>query len=231
MTGRAKRGRDQSPNELHARERALVSAMSTNLRAKMRALFEENMASQRPAVDQDEWDRMPLEQRSSAIASKAAFLSSDGAKSQFLAFAKIKANVEDARMKVQAGDGDAVLGALKRMEEIADICLELFQRADSLSGGWPAATIFERLAETTDGNKGKYDRLWKTAVGEAEAKKAKIAESKKSSFKTSFKPNYARGGGFRGNYSFRSVLFSFYPLAPFLLCIYLDPAIHAFPVF
>jgi len=207
----AKTGRVGAPDEEYqARERALVSAVSASIRADMkadmRALLEEQAASQKPTVDQDEWNQMRLLQRSNAIASQAAYLTSEGAKAQFQAFAKVKANVEDARLKAQAGDGDAVLAALDRLEEIADIRLELIQRADNTNSGWTAATIFERLAQSGGSNKSKFDRLWKAAVGEAEAKKEKTADSKKTSFKSSFKSTYARGGGGggqRGNYSFR----------------------------
>jgi len=44
-------------------------------------------------VEKEEWDQMRLNQRSSAIESKAAFLTSEGAKAQYIAFAKIKANL------------------------------------------------------------------------------------------------------------------------------------------
>ena len=86
-------------------------------------------------VEKEEWDQMRLNQRSSAIASKAAFLKSEGAKAQYIAFAKIKANLEEARIKAKLGDGDGVLAAIDRMEEITDVRLELVERADNMPGG------------------------------------------------------------------------------------------------
>ena len=40
---------------------------------------------------------------------RGGFLSSDGAKAQFAGFSKVKANVEDARAKILAGDKTAAL--------------------------------------------------------------------------------------------------------------------------
>ena len=177
--------------ELQAREKALVSALTANMRAEMRSLFQENAAARPSVVDQQEWDKMRLKQRSGEIASRAAFLNTEGAKAQFIAFAKIKANLEEARAKVQAGDGDGVIAAFDRMEDVTDVRLELIERADSMPGGWPAATIFERIAQTGNANKTKFDKMWKLAVGEADSKKRDLAE---------------KSGGQRGIYSFRSVL-------------------------
>ena len=129
----------------------------------------------------------------------------EGAKAQFTAFAKIKASVEEARQKAIAGDGDGVLAALDRVEKVADIRMEVIERADRLPGGWPAATIFERLASNGDSNKAKFDRIWRSACTEAESKKTadsakKVAvRGRMSSFR----------GTARGNYSFRSVTHSF----------------------
>ena len=58
------------------------------------------------------------------------------------------------------------------MEQIEDIRLELIERADRFPGGWPAATTFERMAETGDANKTRLDQLWKNACLEVEAKKS-----------------------------------------------------------
>ena len=194
--------------EQSARDQALLSAMSSGLReelrSEMRSLFLQ-ASKQQSSVDPEEWDRMRLEQRSSAIMSRAAFLSTEGAKAQFGAFAKIKASVEDARQKALAGDGEGVLAALDRLEHVADIRLEVIERADGLPGGWPAATIFERLASNGDANKAKLDRIWKSACVEAEAKKS--VDSSKRAAAVRGKTPYVRGSQ-RGNYSFRSVTHS-----------------------
>ena len=196
--------------EQQARDQALLSAISSglreDLRSEMRSLIQQ-ASKQQSSVDPEEWDRMRLEQRSSSIMSRAAFLTSEGAKAQFGAFAKIKANVEEARQRALAGDGDGVLAALDRMEHVADIRLELIERADRLPGGWPAATIFERLASNGDANKAKLDRAWKSACAEADSKKLADASRKAAAAAAAGrgKAQYARGTQ-RGNYSFRSVI-------------------------
>ena len=70
----------------------------------MQSLFSQSLESRQSAVN-NEWDQMRLLQRSNAIMSRAAFLTTDGAKAQFSAFAKIKANVEEARHKLDMPRG------------------------------------------------------------------------------------------------------------------------------
>ena len=104
---RVRRGESEN-EEQQTRDQALLSAISSSLRedlrTEMRSLIHQ-ASKQQSSVDPEEWDRMRLEQRSSSIMSRAAFLTSEGAKAQFGAFAKIKASVEDARQRALAWQG------------------------------------------------------------------------------------------------------------------------------
>ena len=106
------------------------------------------------------------------------------------------------------------------MEQIEDIRLELIERADRFPGGWPAATTFERMAETGDANKTRLDQLWKNACLEVEAKKS-VDTSRKAAVRGKLAFQSQRGFQ-RRNYSFRSVL----PSLLSFLCGYLDHFRH-----
>ncbi len=57
-----------------------VADADDNLRAEMQLLFSQSLESRQSAVNNEEWDQMRLQQRSNAIMSRAAFLTTDGAK-------------------------------------------------------------------------------------------------------------------------------------------------------
>ena len=189
-------------DELEARDQALISMVSNNLRQEMRELIVEAVGSRQPGASQQELEKLKLDQRSNAIMARGMQLSTEGAKAQFGAFAKVKANTEEARAKVLAGDAEGVISALDRIESIVDIRLEAIERADRRPGGWPAATIFERIAQSDDKNKTKLDKCWKEAVAEASEKKAS-----ETSRRSSFRGRFQRGST-RGYSSFRSVSMS-----------------------
>ena len=191
------------------REAMIAARISTQLREEMRDIM--RGVHQAPAAASEDLEKLKLDHRTNSLMVRAGFLSSEGAKAQFAAFAKVKANVEDARAKVLAGDKAAALTALDRLEKVADLRLELVERADKLPGGWAAATIFERMAQSEDANQGKFDKIWKSACGELEDKKA--ADAKRSAYRgrsSAASPHFR--GATRGNYSFRSVILFFEPL-------------------
>ena len=207
-----KRVRVAEPSEAECREKAYFSMMSNSLRGEIRGeirqLFDDFLQQQQQQHQQQqqqqqpnagEWDAMRLEQRTNAILSQATFLKTDGAKAQFTAFAKIKANHE-VISKIRSGNPEAAVELLERANFVADVRLEVIERANRLPGGWPVATIFERMASASDAGRAKFNRLWKSACGEVDARKQ--AESKSFRGKSAY-PRPDRGG--RGSYSFRSV--------------------------
>ena len=200
------RTRQSEEDSREVREARIAARISMQLREEMRDIMKD--VNQAPAaVASEDIEKLKLDHRTNSLMVRAGFLSSDGAKAQFAAFAKVKANVEDARSKALAGDGTGVLAALDRLEKVADLRLELVERADRLPGGWAAATIFERMAQSEDANQGKFDKIWKSACGELEDKKT--ADAKKYAFRgrsSAASPHFR--GASRGNYSFRSVISS-----------------------
>ena len=167
---------DAEETEQQYRDAALVSMLKADIRAEMKSLFRQSMATNQSAIDPEEWDRIKLDHRISTIMNGASFLKSEGNKLQFKAFAKIKANLEHAQEKSKAGDIEGAIAAIERGQKVADIRLELIERADQRPGGWGAATVFEQLAET--GVPSKYDKLWKYACSEAETTKTASSQDK-----------------------------------------------------
>ena len=168
---------DAEETEQQCRNAALFSMLSADLRTEMKSLFRQSMAtSSQSAFDPEEWDRMKLDHRISTIMNRASFLKSEGNKLQFKAFAKIKANLEHAQEKLKAGDEEGAIAAIERVGKVANIRLELIERADQRPGGWGAATVFEQLAET--GVPSKYDKLWKYACSEVETTKTASSQDK-----------------------------------------------------
>lgn len=166
-------------------------------------------------MDKEEWETMRLQQKTNEIMGRAAFLSSDGAKAQFRQFARIKANCNEARYSVASGNEEGILAALERIEKIADLRLDVIERADSTPGGWQAAAAYERAVEAGDADSSRRDRIWKNALAESEGKR-----SAENSRRAAAKGRGPSNRGFRGNYNntFRSVIHLF-PLV--YLCSYL----------
>ena len=188
-------GANSASEEIQTRDRALISMVTNSMRQEMRELIAESVGSR----NSKELEQIKLEQRSNSIMSRAIHLSSEGAKAQFAAFAKVKANTEDARARALAGDAEGVIAALERIEGVADIRLEAIERADRSPGGWSTATIFERMVQSGDKSKAKFDKAWKEAHQEA-TEKRNSDPAKRSSFRGRF-----QRGSFRGSGSFRSV--------------------------
>ena len=195
-------------DEEKERDRRIAKDVAASLRQEMQALLER--ASSREAPSAEEIDKLKLEQRTNTLMAKASLLSTDGAKAQYLAFAKVKANSEDARRKIAMGDGLAAVEALDRLDKVVDLRLELIQRADKSPGGWGAATIFEQIAQESDANSPKMDRYWKAAVAQM--------EDKKDSRRSASRGRPERAGGTRGNYSFRSVCQAIFLYSQIFLC-------------
>ena len=222
-SGESPRRAEEESREV--REQRIAARISMQLREEMRDILRD--VNQTPATTSEDLEKLKLDHRTNSLMVRAGFLTSDGAKAQFAAFAKVKANVEDARAKILAGEKTAALAALDRLEKVADLRLELVERADKLPGGWAAATIFERMAQSEDANQGKFDKIWKSACGELEEKKT--ADAKRSAFRgrASAASHHYRGS-LRGNYSFRSVLLFVESYLftitspPSFLCGYLD---------
>ena len=187
------------------RDRRIAEDVAASLRQEMHALLER--ASSREAPSAEEIDKLKLEQRTNTLMAKASLLSTDGARAQYLAFAKVKANSEEARRKIAMGDGLAAVEALDRLDKVVDLRLDLIQRADKSPGGWGAATIFEQMAQESDASSPRMDRCWKAAVAQM--------EEKKDTRRSSSRGRPERAGGTRGNYSFRSVCQAHFSLVTF----------------
>ena len=93
---------------------------------------------------------------------------------------------------IQAGDTTAAFAALDRLDKVTNLRMETIERADKLPGGWGAATIFERMAQTEDANAAKLDRVWKAAASELESKKS--ADHPSRSYQSSSGRGEQRGG-------------------------------------
>ena len=199
-----------------ARDRRIVEDVTRNLRAEITAMMEQVRPRENPAVE--ELDRLKVEQRTNSLMAKGALLSSDGAKAQYLAFARVKAGAEEVRRKIAAGDGLAATEALDRLEKVVDLRLETITRADNSPGGWSVATVFERMAFEADANQPKLDRYWKAAAAQV--------EEKKESRKISARGRPAERG--RRKYLFRSVGYSIFPL--YFLCRFLASFRQYMPV-
>ena len=177
-----------------ARDQRIVEDVTRNLRAEIAAMMDQVKPRENQAAE--ELDRLKLEQRTNSLMTKGALLTSEGAKAQYLAFARIKASAEEVRRKIGAGDGLAAAEALDRLEKVVDLRMETIFRADNTPGGWTVATVFERMAYDADANQPKLDRCWKAAA-------AQVEEKKDFARKTTARGRPMERG--RGNYSFRSV--------------------------
>ena len=187
---------DEAEGE-RAREKRIAEDVTRSLRAEMQEILER--VRPREGASAVELDKLKLEQRTSSLMARGAMLSSEGARAQYLAFARIKASAEEVRRKIVAGDGIAATEALDKLERVVDLRLETIQRADTSPGGWAVATVFERMAFDADTNQPKLDRCWKAAAAQV--------DEKKDSRKAAARGRPAERG--RGNYLFRSVMVVF----------------------
>ena len=111
-------------------------------------------------------------QRHASLLTEATELQSESAQRQFVAFAKVKSGIVEARRFMLAGDVKSAETELSKMEVVADFRLDMIRRADSMPGGWAAANLYERKAAGQSDQ--KNDKMWRSAVEEAsDARKMK----------------------------------------------------------
>ena len=149
-----------SENELAERVAATVTA---NLKSQLSEL----LANKESTSDSmaKEVEALRAAQKHSSLLNEATELQSESAQKQFIAFAKVKNGITNARRLVAAGDSAGAEEALKEVEKIADFRIDMIRRADSMPGGWAAANVYEKkVAGQVDK---KNDKVWKAAVEEA----------------------------------------------------------------
>lgn len=142
--------------------RDIVNAVTENLQTHFQKLLDSKDKDVSSTLS--ELQQLKLQQQSESLISSAAQLSGEGAKAQYLAFAKIKSGLSAIRQKLNSHDTLGAIATISDIEKVVDVRLELVKRADSLPGGWPAGTIFEKKAlGVTDE---KSDKLWNQSVTE-----------------------------------------------------------------
>ena len=152
----------QLPTESELAER-VAATVTANLKTQLTELLaNKNSTSEAMAK---EVEALRAAQKHSSLLNEATELSSESAQKQFIAFAKVKNGVTNARRLVTAGDTAGAEEALKEVEKIADFRIDMIRRADSMPGGWAAANVYEKkVAGQVDK---KNDKVWKAAVEEA----------------------------------------------------------------
>jgi len=119
-----------------------------------------------------EVEALQAAQRHASLLSEATELQSESAQRQFIAFAKVKSAVVNAKRLMVAGDVTGAESELAEVEKIADFRIDMIRRADSMPGGWAAANLYERKASGQVNQ--KNDKMWRSAVEEAsDARKMK----------------------------------------------------------
>ena len=150
------------PDEDHLADR-VAATVTANLGAQLRDILAEKDGKAEEMAK--EVEALRAAQKHASLLTEATELRSESAQKQFLAFAKIKAEVANVRRLMSSGDLVGADAALVEVEKITDFRLDMVRRADSMPGGWAAATIYERrLAGQTET---KNDKVWKAAVEEA----------------------------------------------------------------
>jgi hypothetical protein len=113
-------------------------------------------------------DSLRLQQNKDSTFASAHDITSEGAKKQYIAFAKIKIGITEVREKLENHNVLGALGVLEEIEKIADIRLNLIKRADSCPGGWSAATDLED--KLTGVSNEKKDKLWDASAVDLKTK-------------------------------------------------------------
>jgi hypothetical protein len=145
----------------------IIEAVSASLRSEL-----QNMAlsrDQKEASTSSELEKLKLQHKTDSLLAGALALKSEGNRAQWHAFAKVKSSLADIRHKLESHDVLGALASIESGERIVDLRLDIIKRADSLPGGWPVATIFERkvLGDADE----KQDKAWASAESEYNAKK------------------------------------------------------------
>jgi hypothetical protein len=116
------------------------------------------------------------QQKHSSLLTEAAQVNSEGAKAQFLAFAKVKAEISDARRLLKAGNKDEACKALDKADKVIDLRLDLIKRVDTLPGGSAAAMLYEKKMNSSIDK--KCNKAWDQSVQDVKAKRNDKSEDK-----------------------------------------------------
>jgi hypothetical protein len=198
---------------LQGSTQAIIKQVTDSLKVEFREMI--SSSSSQNKENSKLIDTLRLQQKKDSTLAGALDITSDGAKMQYIAFAKMKIGISDTREKLENHDILGALGVLEELEKITDIRLDLIKRADSCPGGWAASTIFEKkvLGDTDE----KKDKLWDASVAELKTQQKSGDVPTRSRPKNRFSQrdgygagNYNYGAGYnnygRFNSPFRSVL-------------------------
>lgn len=145
--------------------RKVAESVTENLKSQLQIMLAEKEGGSADMIK--EVEALRAAQHHSSLLSEAAELQSESAQKQFVAFAKVKSGVGDARRLVLAGDTKGAEIALSGVEKVADFRLDMIRRADSLPGGWAAANLYEKRVSGQTQADNRNDKIWRAAVEEA----------------------------------------------------------------